>query len=586
MSDEGREILLKHIRTFKDLVKVQSKPLELIIEDARFKSFFSNYADFLSVVDAAGKYYQGQFKDALLVVGEIGMKKVLKALVPKYEAALGWASWAKKGLELFKDFVFDPWVEKEQLETYIARRKEGLEPEDACASLFGWGHTRERALKQMKDQGYNLDLLWVNGQKGTLSKVWEDKLQYFVAATFEAQFQKEILKEAEIAARKKIAECDEKLREILLETSSGQAPVSPSGQAQNTPPLAPAPLKIEVSANALKVCTGEKVSFGAKVSGGVKPYQYTWFNAGSSLKSMKPSVGLTFDRPGEKKIRVIVTDSQTPEARQEASIVVLVRKSGKSGGKPELKITSVTVDPSVITAGKEAQVTAFFKATNFEGTKIHFNAVFVMETSSHGPAHEETYNFDHTLIDGHVSAKTWFPMPTRKDARPGPIKAIVWLKTGDLSTNKIAHATIAGSSVRAPTPGSSGGNSYQTTFWTGTVTHRFPNGKSKQTDMQFSIVCLPDTNEYRIRVNNGEGGFPGQSSAGRYRHTMSGGHHHIEFRESVPDRYEQQGLIDLTETATSLHGGGEAVVRTNNGGKWDSERVCYEYKMTRQGSRK
>ena len=53
------------------------------------------------------------------------------------EKALGWFMWVKKGMEIFKDFVFDPWLEKEQVETYIDKRKQDLPPEEAFAALFG-----------------------------------------------------------------------------------------------------------------------------------------------------------------------------------------------------------------------------------------------------------------------------------------------------------------------------------------------------------------------------------------------------------------------------------------------------------------
>ena len=59
------------------------------------------------------------------------VKYGLKELTPDLYKAVSWFTWAKKGMELFKDFVFDPWLEGQQMETYAARRDEGSEPADA-----------------------------------------------------------------------------------------------------------------------------------------------------------------------------------------------------------------------------------------------------------------------------------------------------------------------------------------------------------------------------------------------------------------------------------------------------------------------
>jgi len=215
LQDEQRELIVERLGKFKDLNDVGSKPIGELLDDKAFGEFFEKFGYALTVIQVSDKIASARDKDAIIMIGEEGFKYALKMFYPKVENALGWFTWVKKGMELFKEFVFDPWLFRQQVESYIARRNEGSTPEFAFASLLGWGHIRERALKLLEKQGYNMDLLWVKGEKGVLSEKWEAKLETFIIAEFEMQYARKLIKEAAAKARKELPELERQAHEML-----------------------------------------------------------------------------------------------------------------------------------------------------------------------------------------------------------------------------------------------------------------------------------------------------------------------------------------------------------------------------------
>src|SRR5262249_47754508 len=163
-------------------------------------------------------------REAIQALAEELVKHGLKELTPDLYKAVSWFTWAKKGMELFKDFVFDPWLEGQQMETYAARRDEGSEPADAFASGFGWGHTRERVLKQLEREGFNMKILWVNGEKGKLSPAWEAHLERFVIASFEHEYARKLISRAGKQARAELIALDTHVVELVQQ----RAPAKPT----------------------------------------------------------------------------------------------------------------------------------------------------------------------------------------------------------------------------------------------------------------------------------------------------------------------------------------------------------------------
>lgn len=225
LQDEQRELIIERLGKFKDLNDVGSKPIGELLDDKAFGEFFEKFGYALTVIQVSDKIASAKDKDAIIMIGEEGFKYALKMFYPKIENALGWFTWVKKGMELFKEFIFDPWLFRQQVEAYLARRAEGLEPADAFVTLPGWGHIRERALKLLEKQGYNMELLWVKGEKGVLSEKWEQNLRTFIIAEFEMQYARKMIKDAAAKARKELPELERQAHELLKKKMSEQKAV-------------------------------------------------------------------------------------------------------------------------------------------------------------------------------------------------------------------------------------------------------------------------------------------------------------------------------------------------------------------------
>jgi hypothetical protein len=220
LTDEQRSELVEHFGKVKDLQDFSATAVNAAINDEEFKSFFDGYGKAVTVVQVADKIANAKDTEALQIVGGEAAKSALEYMASKVPAlggavgAVNFVSWANTGLQLFKDFVFDPALEKEQFSHYVELRK-ALDPEDAAAKVPGWGHMREKALKSLEKQGFNMDLLWENGEKGKLSKAWEAKLEQFVTASFEARYTKKLVADAAKAAKKELPADDKKAKKAL-----------------------------------------------------------------------------------------------------------------------------------------------------------------------------------------------------------------------------------------------------------------------------------------------------------------------------------------------------------------------------------
>lgn len=215
LTDEQRAELVDHFGKLKDLQDFSSGAVNAALADEDFKGFFDGYSKVITVVQIADKLADAKDLEALQLVGGEGAKAALSYMakqVPALGGAVGavsFISWANTGLQLFKDFAFDPYLEKAQFETY-AKLRGALDPEMAAAKTFGWGFMREKALKQLAKQGYNMDLLWENGEKGKLSQVWEHKLEQWVVASFEAKYERKLIQDAAKAGKKELPGLDHK----------------------------------------------------------------------------------------------------------------------------------------------------------------------------------------------------------------------------------------------------------------------------------------------------------------------------------------------------------------------------------------
>lgn len=259
LNDEQRAALVEHFGKLKDLQDFSATAVNAAIADDEFKGFFDGYGKAITVVQVADKLAGAKDKEALQLIGGEAAKASLEYMaskVPQLAGAVGavnFVSWANTGLSLFKDFVFDPVLEAEQFDHY-AKLRGALDPDDAAAKVPGWGHLREKALKQLEKQGFNMELLWEGGQKGTLSKHWEAKLGHFVTASFEARYARKLVADAAQAARKDLPALDQQARRALEKHKNASG--DEGAYVADVPTLQGA--KVEFYVNGKRVAQGAK----------------------------------------------------------------------------------------------------------------------------------------------------------------------------------------------------------------------------------------------------------------------------------------------------------------------------------------
>jgi hypothetical protein len=228
LNDTQRALMVEHFGKLKDLQDFSATAVDAALKDEEFKSFFDGYGKVITVVQIADKIASAKDTEAMQLVGGEAMKASLEYMAKKVPAlggavgAVNFLGWVNTGLGLFKDFVFDPMLEKQQFEHYVKLRG-ALDPEDASAKVPGWGHIREKALKQLEKQGFNMELLWENGEKGKLSKAWEAKLEQFVTASFEARYTRKLVADAAKNANKELPALDKKAKKALAKHKDDSA---------------------------------------------------------------------------------------------------------------------------------------------------------------------------------------------------------------------------------------------------------------------------------------------------------------------------------------------------------------------------
>lgn len=162
--------------------------------------------------------------------------EIIKQQMPNFHSWMGWISWAKTGMELFKDIVWDPMVESDQMQIYINMRTLGGDSEDAIAdayaSLPGAPHILERGKHEFR-RVYG-DLAFVEGTDDLLPR-WREKWETFVAANMERKYQ-EILHQRTLArfqaeaeaVQKQLPEMRAKVLELLERTKVDRVVVEPA----------------------------------------------------------------------------------------------------------------------------------------------------------------------------------------------------------------------------------------------------------------------------------------------------------------------------------------------------------------------
>lgn len=99
------------------------------------------------------------------------------------------------------------------------------------------------------------------------------------------------------------------------------------------------PLHVTVSPPEHTMRSGQEVRTTARVSGGVPPYTYQWFNNDAPSKVAKSSIRWTLRKGGSHILRVVVTDSRGKTASAQ-SVVAVHAETPKATPSPTTPVTN------------------------------------------------------------------------------------------------------------------------------------------------------------------------------------------------------------------------------------------------------
>lgn len=162
------------------------------------KKFFGNYADALLAIDLANKLANAQDKALLETIVIEVSKKGMEKIFPTLASALGWASWAKTGMELLDQFVVNPARMGSSLDDYYNKRDVDWPPGDAIVMVYDWGNVLWNLKKDFRKQYGDSAFEEISPSTLKLLPRWDDKFNKFVEAWFEGEYVKyKVKKEVE-----------------------------------------------------------------------------------------------------------------------------------------------------------------------------------------------------------------------------------------------------------------------------------------------------------------------------------------------------------------------------------------------------
>jgi|GEM_PF-2272709 len=165
------------------------------------QDFYGEFGDALTALDIYIKLSNGEDWKAINVVVNSISGKVYDELVQRgyisrsIKGTLSFFTTAKAAMELFRDFVFDPYLMSEAVQTYYVNRERNLlEPADAIATVRAEGTIRELLLKEFEKQHgtepFELNSLNLVDASGHVLKndYWRREFQNFRVEFFEQAY--------------------------------------------------------------------------------------------------------------------------------------------------------------------------------------------------------------------------------------------------------------------------------------------------------------------------------------------------------------------------------------------------------------
>ena len=238
---EQIEAIKKDIGQEAGKIGMTAHVLQEFMGDEQTKDIIDFYANGLLMVNISLELAQtGDLEAAARMLiekaADDACSDLIKKHMPGFSSWMGWISWAKTGMELFKDIVWDPTVASDQMQIYINMREMGGDSEDAIADAYallpGAPHILERGKHEFR-RVYG-DLAFVEGTDDLLPP-WKEKWETFVAANMERKYQ-EILHQRMVARfqaeaaemQKQLPEMRAQVLELLERTRVDRVVVDPA----------------------------------------------------------------------------------------------------------------------------------------------------------------------------------------------------------------------------------------------------------------------------------------------------------------------------------------------------------------------
>ncbi len=199
---EQQKRLQQYFDTNAKFYGVSQKILEEVMSE--HKDFFGKYSDALFAVDVLNKVANAEDFAALESITIFASGKAIDKIMPNLGSVLSWASWAKTGMEVLRDFVINPALLDYAVDSYCNNRKV-FEPGDALVNIYSWGNIEQQLLGEFRKQYGDYAFKEIRPSGMVLLPKWKNKFDRFVAAWFENQYQMRNLKKLQEEAKKRLA---------------------------------------------------------------------------------------------------------------------------------------------------------------------------------------------------------------------------------------------------------------------------------------------------------------------------------------------------------------------------------------------
>lgn len=214
------------------------------------------------------------------------------------------------------------------------------------------------------------------------------------------------------------------------------------------------PKKMEIAVKAYAKLTGsitgpEEVEIGktvtlkANISGGKAPIIYQWTLHGGKRTTGESFTDVIKGVAGEiKTLTLLVQDSLNPPQSlviHKCMKVIAPPPASSTVIKPEIIISKVEIIPGKVHPGDTVEVNVHLLLKGFKTTPVPIEAVVWLESSSGGAALSNSGTY---LCDRGVLRSLSVKMPTKKDGKPGKIKAVVKVTAEGISSTAYGWAEL------------------------------------------------------------------------------------------------------------------------------------------------